>query len=150
MSEALRQAFIVYLISHGRPIAEVLPPGRKDIRAEFEQNFDGMAVEDVALDTLLAARGSSLSKPLPPPCRHLIASFWSDSRRGRRIGKSLDSLMRQDFRRLNSNSSISISYRTMCAQRLSRGFRRFLELKMAEAEAGALSAQFSVRNLAVV
>ncbi|MEO9338869.1 nucleotidyl transferase AbiEii/AbiGii toxin family protein [Mesorhizobium sp. SB112] len=56
ISDDLRRAFIVYLISHDRPISEVLVPRRKDISQEFAQGFDGMTAEPVELDELLAAR----------------------------------------------------------------------------------------------
>lgn len=58
ISDELRQGFIVYLISHGRPIAEVITSGQKDIMAEYEKNFDGMAVNDVPLADLLDARAT--------------------------------------------------------------------------------------------
>lgn len=35
ISDELRRAFIVYLISHDRPISEVLVPRRKDIAQEY-------------------------------------------------------------------------------------------------------------------
>ena len=56
IDDDLRRAFIVYLISHDRPISEVLVPRRKDITREFAQGFDGMTVEPVTLDAILAAR----------------------------------------------------------------------------------------------
>ncbi|RVI30885.1 nucleotidyl transferase AbiEii/AbiGii toxin family protein [Sinorhizobium meliloti] len=56
IDDDLRSAFIVYLISHDRPISEVLIPRRKDIAQEFAQGFDGMTTEPVALNELLAAR----------------------------------------------------------------------------------------------
>jgi predicted nucleotidyltransferase component of viral defense system len=52
----IRRAFVVYLASHNRPVHEVLFPSMCDIRQEFEQNFVGMTVEPVEIDTLLAAR----------------------------------------------------------------------------------------------
>jgi hypothetical protein len=52
----LRRAFVVYLISHDRPISQVLVPRRMDIAQEFTQGFDGMTAEPKALDDLLAAR----------------------------------------------------------------------------------------------
>ena len=42
IDDALRRAFIVYLLSHGRPMHEVLAPTRKDISIEFERGFQGM------------------------------------------------------------------------------------------------------------
>ncbi len=56
IDDALRKAFIVYLVSHNRPMAEVLVPARVDIAAEFSRGFDGMAEKHVTLDDLIAAR----------------------------------------------------------------------------------------------
>jgi predicted nucleotidyltransferase component of viral defense system len=56
IDDNLRAAFIVYLISHDRPIAEVITPRRKDITAEFLQSFDGMTEQPVTADALAAAR----------------------------------------------------------------------------------------------
>jgi len=54
--DELRKAFIVYLLSHNRPMAEVLAPMRLDISAEFARGFDGMTVQVVTLAELLQAR----------------------------------------------------------------------------------------------
>ena len=51
-----RKAFIVYLLSHDRPMAEVLSPQRLDISAEYKRGFEGMVDEPVTLDELLKAR----------------------------------------------------------------------------------------------
>lgn len=56
ITNALRQAFIVYLISHGRPMAEVLRSPQKDIAAAFAGEFAGMTTVDVPLEELFAAR----------------------------------------------------------------------------------------------
>jgi len=52
----LRKAFIVYLLSHHRPMAEVLAPARLDISAEYKRGFEGMVDTPVTLDELLQAR----------------------------------------------------------------------------------------------
>lgn len=49
------EAFLVYLISSSRPIAELLQPNWKDISDVFERQFRGMTQEPVELDTLLDA-----------------------------------------------------------------------------------------------
>jgi hypothetical protein len=49
------KANIAYLISHPRPMAEVLRPRRKDIAGEFRRGFVGMTLEPVSLDELIAA-----------------------------------------------------------------------------------------------
>ena len=56
ITDDLRKAFIVYLISHDRPISEVIVPRRKDIATEFAHGFEGLTAETVALDDLLEAR----------------------------------------------------------------------------------------------
>jgi hypothetical protein len=56
IDDALRKAFIVYLVSHNRPMAEVLAPARLDIAAEFSRGFEGMTETPVTLDELVAAR----------------------------------------------------------------------------------------------
>src|SRR5574337_243435 len=56
ITAGIRRAFVVYLGSHNRPVHEVLFPTLRDVRQEFENNFAGMTVEPVELDTLMAAR----------------------------------------------------------------------------------------------
>ncbi len=56
IDDSLRKAFIVYLLSHDRPMAEVLAPARLDISAEYKRGFEGMVNEAVTLDELLKAR----------------------------------------------------------------------------------------------
>jgi len=56
IGDELRKAFIVYILSHNRPMAEVLAPARLDIAQEFTRGFDGMTQTAVTLDELLRAR----------------------------------------------------------------------------------------------
>jgi hypothetical protein len=56
ISDELRLAFLVYLISHNRPMAEILAPRRKSIAAEYAGGFQGMTEEPVTLARLEAAR----------------------------------------------------------------------------------------------
>jgi predicted nucleotidyltransferase component of viral defense system len=56
IDDMLRKAFIVYLLSHNRPMAEVLAPQRLDISAEYRRGFEGMVERPVSLDDLLKAR----------------------------------------------------------------------------------------------
>lgn len=51
-TEEIRKAFLVYLISHGRPILELLDPNTIDISTVYEQEFKGMTDEDVKLEGL--------------------------------------------------------------------------------------------------
>lgn len=56
ISDELRRAFIVYLVSSNRPFAEILAPTRLDIAQEFARGFDGMTDTPVTMDSLLQAR----------------------------------------------------------------------------------------------
>jgi predicted nucleotidyltransferase component of viral defense system len=56
ISDELRKAFIVYLLSHDRPMAEVVAPVRLDIAAEFHRGFAGLTETPASLDELLHAR----------------------------------------------------------------------------------------------
>ena len=56
IDQTLRRAFLIYLLSHNRPIFEVLAPRRKSIYAEFRRGFQGMTAEPVAIKDLTDAR----------------------------------------------------------------------------------------------
>ena len=52
----LRKAFVVYILSHNRPMSEVLAPARLDVGQEFARGFDGMTETAVTLDDLYETR----------------------------------------------------------------------------------------------
>ena len=52
----LLKTFLVYLIGHNRPIAELLAPRRRDIAGLYDGEFREMVREPVLLQTLLDAR----------------------------------------------------------------------------------------------
>ncbi len=56
IDDTLRKAFIVYLLSHNRPMAEVLAPARLDISEEYKRGFERMVTKPMTLDELLQAR----------------------------------------------------------------------------------------------
>jgi len=56
LTEALRKALLVYLISHPRPLSELLQPQLKDISGIYDGEFRNMAEIDVPLQELEAAR----------------------------------------------------------------------------------------------
>ena len=78
IDEPLRNAFIVYLISHNRPMAEVLAPARRDISDEFARGFAGMTETPVALEALVQAREEMIDGivgKMPEPHRRFLLSF---------------------------------------------------------------------------
>jgi predicted nucleotidyltransferase component of viral defense system len=56
------KAFVFYLISHDRPMVELLNPGLQDISQLFENEFAGMSSEDVKLEDLISVRSDLISK----------------------------------------------------------------------------------------
>ncbi len=61
VTDEIRKAFVVYLVSHDRPINELLDPPRKDIRKVFEKELDGMTSVSVRYEDLTAAREKLIS-----------------------------------------------------------------------------------------
>lgn len=56
LDDALRQAFVVYLACHHRPMAELLAPQAKPLRETFEREFAGMTREAVPVQKLESAQ----------------------------------------------------------------------------------------------
>lgn len=56
LTDDLRKTFIVFLISHQRPMAELLAPNFKDIRAVYEAEFRQMAKIEVPVEELEVTR----------------------------------------------------------------------------------------------
>jgi predicted nucleotidyltransferase component of viral defense system len=78
IDDALRKAFIVYLVSHDRPMSEVLAPTRKDISDEFLRGFEGMTEQPVSRDELIAAREALIAEivgKMPDSHRQFLISF---------------------------------------------------------------------------
>jgi predicted nucleotidyltransferase component of viral defense system len=78
ITDDIRAAFIVYLLSHKRPMAEVLGARPKDIATDYHNNFVGMAVEHVALDDLLTTRTNLVAAivgGMPAAHRQLLIGF---------------------------------------------------------------------------
>lgn len=78
VSDELRRAFLIYVISHPRPMTEILAPTRKSLEAEFERGFAGMTATLVSLDELIAAREAIIGimvANMPDDHRHFLAGF---------------------------------------------------------------------------
>jgi len=78
VTDDLRRAFIVYLLSHDRPMHEVIGPTRKDISQEYERGFEGMTEEPVPLEELVAAREAIITtiiSGMPDDHRRFLLSF---------------------------------------------------------------------------
>ncbi len=78
ITDDLRQAFIVYLMSHDRPMSEVLAPTFVNIESAFTHGFSGMTREPVALADLLTARNALIETvvgAMPQDHRKFLISF---------------------------------------------------------------------------
>jgi len=78
IGEALRRAFLVYLISHDRPMAEVLEARRKNIAMEFDRGFIGMTREAIGIEDLLTAREAMVTEiigSMPDAHREFLLAF---------------------------------------------------------------------------
>ncbi len=53
LTDDLREAFIVYLLIHNRPMGEVLSGRVKDLANEYSNGFEGMTEATVAIDELV-------------------------------------------------------------------------------------------------
>ncbi len=80
LDEATRKAFIVHLISHPRPMVELLKPNFIDVREIYEKDFKDMTLEKVEYGDLIEARNrliSMIKKSLTPEERRFILSVKS-------------------------------------------------------------------------
>jgi len=78
IDDELRRAFIVYMLSHDRPMSEVLAPTRKDISEEFMRGFEGMTDESVTIQELTTVREALISEmvgKMPSEHRRFLVSF---------------------------------------------------------------------------
>jgi predicted nucleotidyltransferase component of viral defense system len=78
ISEEIRKAFIVYILSHNRPMAEVLAPARLEIGQEFTRGFEGLTEQPVVLDDLLETREALIAElvgKMPHEHRWFLATF---------------------------------------------------------------------------
>ena len=81
IDDRLRAAFIVYLMSHHRPIERLLAPRRRDMREEFERGLAGMMEVPVALDVLVRTREEMVAKivgRMPDAHREFLLSVVSE------------------------------------------------------------------------
>ena len=77
LPEKVRKAFIVYLVSHSRPMVEILNPQWGDLRPVFEREFQSMVVEPVTpeeLRTIGEQLVSRLRKEMTQEERQFIVS----------------------------------------------------------------------------
>lgn len=78
INDELRRAFLVYMISHDRPMFEVLAPPRRDLTERFTREFEGMTEKPVKIEELIAAREAlilGMVGDMPGAHREFLLSF---------------------------------------------------------------------------
>lgn len=78
ITDELRCAFVVYMISHDRPMFEVLRPALKPLDGEYAQGFEGMTEVPIQLETLSATRNELIAVivgDMPEAHREFLISF---------------------------------------------------------------------------
>lgn len=78
LTDNLREAFIVYLLSHNRPMGEVLSGRVKDLANEYRNGFEGMTEEVVSINDLIEtqlAMISDLIGGMPDRHREFLIGF---------------------------------------------------------------------------
>ncbi|MDF7649618.1 nucleotidyl transferase AbiEii/AbiGii toxin family protein [Candidatus Pantoea formicae] len=78
LTEELRKALLVYLVSHPRPLSELLRPQLKDIGSVYEGEFRNMAEIDVSREELEAARTQlieTINRSITEQERHFLLTF---------------------------------------------------------------------------
>ncbi len=58
ITQDIKNSFLFYLISHNRPLNELLNPNKKDITNEYENEFTDMTLKNIDLEDLLIIRES--------------------------------------------------------------------------------------------
>jgi predicted nucleotidyltransferase component of viral defense system len=78
IGDALRRAFIVYLLCHNRPMHEILAAKRKNIDQEYLRGFSGMTETEITLGQLIQAREdliTSIVGAMPQEHRRFLITF---------------------------------------------------------------------------
>ena len=78
IDDELRKAFLVYLISHNRPMAEVLAPTLRELSDEYKRGFLGTTERPVTLEELVQTRKElidSIVGQMPTEHREFLVGF---------------------------------------------------------------------------
>ena len=109
ITDELRTALIIYLISHDHSPHSLLAPVLRDISQDFEQNFVGMTTDTIMLDTLLEAREkliADVTGNMPDNHKEFLHSFYSRKPEWKLLGiDGVDKLPAVRWRELNLDKS---------------------------------------------
>lgn len=78
LSDELREVFLVYLLSHNRPMGEVLSGRVKDLANEYRNGFEGMTEEVVHIEELIETQQQMIQEligGMPDKHREFLIGF---------------------------------------------------------------------------
>ncbi len=70
ISTRLKDAFLVYLLGHNRPIVELLDPQLQDMEPSYDSDFSGMTMEPTSLEQLEESRRRIIDE-----VHHMLTEF---------------------------------------------------------------------------
>ena len=79
IDDRLRDAFVIYLVSHNASITALLDPDRRDLSVDFARELAGMTEEPVELDVLNVTRENLIVEivdHMPDAHKHFLLSFY--------------------------------------------------------------------------
>lgn len=124
LTSDVRKAFIVYLISHDRPMNELLAPRWKNIHQVYHDEFTGMTSTPISLDALIATRETmlvSLLKALTQQERAFLLSLKQGGPEWNLLGlEGIEQLPAVQWKLLN--------IRKMSPQQRQRAFEKLQEV----------------------
>jgi predicted nucleotidyltransferase component of viral defense system len=80
ITEEVKNSFLFYLLSHARPLDELLNPRFKDIENNYHDNFVGMAEQEPSLEELINVRKDlipAIIKSLSNSDKEFLVTFAS-------------------------------------------------------------------------
>lgn len=78
INDHLKKAFLFYLLSHNRPLSELLAPHHKDLATLYTNSFEGMSEEPISLSDLIQTRATlinTINKALTTNDKTFLLSF---------------------------------------------------------------------------
>lgn len=117
-SEDLRKTFLVFLVSHQRPMAELLAPHRKYIREIFVSEFADMAEVDISVEELEQTREQLIEiihRDITDNERNFLLSFKEQNPQWKLLGleniKEIANLPSVQWKLLNLSRMDKIKYK---------------------------------------
>jgi predicted nucleotidyltransferase component of viral defense system len=105
ITDSLTKSFVGYLVSHNRPIHELLSPNLLNINKIYQTEFKGMVRKETSLDALIETRKSLISRinsALTSDAKLFLSSFFDNDPKWELSGlQNLDSFPAVKWKLMN-------------------------------------------------